>query len=330
MSGGGEARAGKQPVASVQAAPAGMGRERLVKLLLAQDIVLEQSVAERLADSVENLRVPKNQSLFVENVTPADWLYFILIGSFNIIVGGRIVAILAAGKALGEFPLLLPQYSVHRVTAQAGTDTDVAKIRREEFARLARDAPSLWEGIAKSLATRLDAMNRPVLPDMVSILKAYQTNAHECAALHREECVVNDRRHLWLGIPTLCIATVVGSSVFASLASDKPGTLVVVSTGLLSILAAVLSALQTFLDFSKRAQAHKTAADSYSAIIRNIDLALGKLQQAQSETSAGELLSIVDKIGVQYADVDKASPNVRGRNKGTAPTDPALATRTVV
>jgi hypothetical protein len=81
------------------------------------------------------------------------------------------------------------------------------------------------------------------------------------------------RSNLWLGIPTVVLSAVVGTSLFATLAQEGgsfPLTLRVV-IGTLSVLAAVLAALQTFLRFSERSEKHVVAGDWYAAIARHID-----------------------------------------------------------
>jgi hypothetical protein len=71
-----------------------------------------------------------------------------------------------------------------------------------------------------------------------------------------------------VGVPAVVFASIVGTAIFAGLEKDSPRALAVASV---SILAAVLAALQTFLRFSERAAEHATAADWYSAIRRDIE-----------------------------------------------------------
>ena len=59
-----------------------------------------------------------------------------------------------------------------------------------------------------------------------------------------------DRRHLWLGIPAIVFSATVGTTVFASL-SKNTDLLIQVCAGALSISAAILTTLQTFLKYSE-------------------------------------------------------------------------------
>ena len=66
-------------------------------------------------------------------------------------------------------------------------------------------------------------------------------------------------------MPAVVFASIVGTAIFAGLTKGTTRRLAVASV---SILAAVLAALQTFLRFSERAAQHATAGDWYSAIRR--------------------------------------------------------------
>ncbi len=71
-----------------------------------------------------------------------------------------------------------------------------------------------------------------------------------------------------VGVPAVIFSSVVGTALFAGIEKDTPRTWVV---GSVSILAAILAALQTFLRFAERASLHATAGDWYSAIRRDIE-----------------------------------------------------------
>ena len=73
-----------------------------------------------------------------------------------------------------------------------------------------------------------------------------------------------------MGIPVIILTTVVGSTVFATMGKSAD-TLLVVATGFFSLLAAVLAALQTFLNYSTLAEKHKIAATRYGMLRREIE-----------------------------------------------------------
>jgi hypothetical protein len=116
-----------------------------------------------------------------------------------------------------------------------------------------------------------------------------------------------ERRNTSLGVPAAIIAAVVGSSIFASLSSNEKNFYLLVTTGSLSILAAVLSALQTFLKYSEIAQSHKAAKDGYESVSRRIDNF--KLQMAgASPMPRSDALKALQEIDNQLDDLGKSSP----------------------
>ena len=92
-------------------------------------------------------------------------------------------------------------------------------------------------------------------------------NAHYLAA---ERAV---RWHNRLGIPAVVAGTIVSTSIFATLERD-PALGWKLATGIVALLAVVLAALQTFLNFSDRAQKHVAAASGYSQERRRLELFL--------------------------------------------------------
>lgn len=79
------------------------------------------------------------------------------------------------------------------------------------------------------------------------------------------------RRRYWLGVPAVALATVVGTSVLASLATSHQ-IWVQVALGLGSVAAAVLTSLQTFLGYAERAEKHRIAGAKYGALGRDLEI----------------------------------------------------------
>jgi hypothetical protein len=75
----------------------------------------------------------------------------------------------------------------------------------------------------------------------------------------------------FLGIPTVILTAIVGTAVFASLTEGQVSPEWQIAAGLLSILATVLAALQTFLGYSERAANHRRASAEFGAIRREIE-----------------------------------------------------------
>lgn len=83
------------------------------------------------------------------------------------------------------------------------------------------------------------------------------------------------RLNFFFGIPTVVLATVVGTSVFATLQA-KPDFWWQVTIGLMSIAAAILSALQSFLGYNDKAERHRASGSKYNAVGRELELWLAQ------------------------------------------------------
>ena len=75
----------------------------------------------------------------------------------------------------------------------------------------------------------------------------------------------------WFGFPAVVLATIVGTSVFATLQA-KPEFWWQVTVGLMSIAAAILSALQSFLGYNDKAERHRVAGSRYNVVGRELEL----------------------------------------------------------
>jgi len=102
------------------------------------------------------------------------------------------------------------------------------------------------------------------------LLHGWLLHAHKCRDRHQLAARLNDTYRYWLGVPTIIFATVVGSSVFASLDAQVDTSLKII-LGLVSITSAVLASLQTFYNFAGRAETYRVAGIKYKAIIRELE-----------------------------------------------------------
>lgn len=98
-------------------------------------------------------------------------------------------------------------------------------------------------------------------------------------------------RKYFLGVPTVVLTTLVGTSVFATL-QEQPGYWVQVLVGLASVTAALLSGLQTFLGDAERSEKHRTAAAQYGALGRELECYLSKKDEIPEE----QLSSLRDSL----------------------------------
>ena len=109
-----------------------------------------------------------------------------------------------------------------------------------------------------------------------NLLEIWYKRAEACHKCHFLASHRYSRYNYMIGIPTILFTTVVGTSVFASLSTKSISVTATVVIGFVSIMAAILSSLQTFLGFSERADRHRDAGVKYGTIGRKMELMLNE------------------------------------------------------
>ena len=120
---------------------------------------------------------------------------------------------------------------------------------------------------------------------------------------HNEAAKNFDRCRYFIGIPAAILSTIVGTSVFASLGKTIDPYMQII-VGLISVLAAVLSALQTILRYSERAEMHRSSAARYGSIRRKVEEIL------VSNKGDSELNSDIRSIRQEIDKLAKDAPNI--------------------
>ena len=102
------------------------------------------------------------------------------------------------------------------------------------------------------------------------LLEIWYRRLRESQFCHYESAKALERMNCWLGIPSVILSTVIGTSIFATL-NESVNIRVQILLGLVSVVAAVLTGLQTFLRFSERSEKHRAVAARYGALRREIE-----------------------------------------------------------
>ena len=80
----------------------------------------------------------------------------------------------------------------------------------------------------------------------------------------------NKQLHYWLGIPVVIFSSIVGSAAFTQINQTGNNKIRVIA-GLLSIAAAVLAGLQTFLGFGGSAEKYRAVGIGYEQLANEIE-----------------------------------------------------------
>jgi CRP-like cAMP-binding protein len=130
------------------------GRRLRIEALTSQNLVVDnRPLAEELADRVEVCAVSKGELLISRGAGDND-IYFILSGSFDVIVNGQKVAALRPTEHVGEKAAVQPAQK-RSASAVATDNAIVARLSKEAFTDLANRYPQMYRIIAQELARRL-------------------------------------------------------------------------------------------------------------------------------------------------------------------------------
>lgn len=169
------------------------------------------------------------------------------------------------------------------------------------------------EGSSKTgseTAKRGGKLPSPWTPTVLELLRDWRARAATTASEHYSHASRLARLNIRFGIPVVVLTTFVGTSVFATLQSDVHVSLRI-GLGLVSVLAAVLASLQTFLRFGERAEKHRSSAELWAALRREIDemLALHPTYLA----SRGDPKQYLDDLRRRMDEIAQQSPELGER-----------------
>jgi hypothetical protein len=146
-------------------------------------------------------------------------------------------------------------------------------------------------------------------PEVTVLITDWFRRVRESQRVHYECGNRYSRLNYLLGIPTIVLSTAVGTAVFASLNKQASGNDKVI-LGLISIAAAVLASLQTFLSFAERANRHRITGAKYGAIRRTLE----KLKTVHPHDEV-VLRRELDAIQKAMDDLAESAPHVPTRLK---------------
>jgi len=126
--------------------------------------------------------------------------------------------------------------------------------------------------------------------------------SHYAAAAH---CASVNR---WLGIPSIVFSAAVGTTLFATAQKSDSSMVIQVAAGIVALTAGTLSALQTFLGLSERAEKHLSAGAAYGSIRREIEQ-LQVLRPPRTE----DLRSVLADMRLKLDEISVSAPTVPDR-----------------
>ncbi len=137
------------------------------------------------------------------------------------------------------------------------------------------------------------------------LLSDWQTRAWAAQIAHYRVASRLRGYNNWLGLPVVIFTTAVGTSLFATLNQDDLGMWLRVTVGCISVVAAILAGIQTFLSFGKRADQHAVAADWYASIRRKIEQQANTPRKGRSDPRKflDEIRKDMNTVGSQFPEI---------------------------
>lgn len=149
------------------------------------------------------------------------------------------------------------------------------------------------------------------MADILDKAERYRVRVHRKARSHFLSAKRAQRMHTYLGVPVVVTTTIVGTTIFATL-SKQPDPKWQIAAGTLSILAAVLAALQTFFKSAETAEKHRVAGASYAALYGSFDLFLLKHKDSNPQNRL-KLIEDLETLIEQFNQLERDSLDVPDR-----------------
>jgi hypothetical protein len=137
-------------------------------------------------------------------------------------------------------------------------------------------------------------------------LRDWERRAAAAAEVHFQTAEQLSRWNVFLGIPVVVLSAIVGTGVFATLQDDVDPS-IRIAAGSVSVIAAVLASVQTFLRFGERSERHRVAAERWSSIRREIE----KMRALPADV--GDPKQLLDDIKARMDEAADKSPAMPDR-----------------
>jgi hypothetical protein len=123
---------------------------------------------------------------------------------------------------------------------------------------------------------------------------------------HHRAAALYEMRGRLLGLPVTIFSVVIGTTIFSTLGSSQnQGILLFV--GVISMITAVLSGLQTFLNYPELAEKHRAASVKYAQLRRRVEEVIAFTRTPE------ELENMIGAIRNDWNKVEEESPEIPQR-----------------
>lgn len=132
----------------------------------------------------------------------------------------------------------------------------------------------------------------------LKMLKKWRARFKRAQIAQNDSGVLCQKLNYWVGIPVIVLATIAGALTFSDLSAQYK-----LVPGFISVLAAVLASIQTFLKFSEKADLHRLAGGHFGELKKEIEFIIN------FPPEASVLDSKIDSIRQRSDQLTKESPS---------------------
>lgn len=134
----------------------------------------------------------------------------------------------------------------------------------------------------------------------IELLAKWKQEILVCHKAHFRAAALMQQHNRGFGIPVIVLSAVAGTTVFGTLQS-QPELWVKMLVGFLSVAAAVLASLQTFLKYGELAEKHSNASLKYGALQHEVE---------EKEAKGGATEEYVSSVRTRWTAIDSESPSI--------------------
>jgi len=116
-------------------------------------------------------------------------------------------------------------------------------------------------------------------PEQKELIEKWQVDMKLIFQSHYACAVASKNMNYWLGIPVAILSVVTGTTVFSTVgdsqsAGDNPSVTAKIIVGCVSMLAAILASLQTFMRCSETAEKYRIAGAKFASLSKEVNQVL--------------------------------------------------------
>lgn len=148
----------------------------------------------------------------------------------------------------------------------------------------------------------LEIKSELILEATIKQIKKLRVDALYGKKRHFNAADRKQRYRLLLNIPVIILNVIIGSSLFTILQEGSPAS-VKILVAVLSILAAILLGLSTFLDHAKQVEGHRRVGNKYLSIVKECERVIAYF--TDDFIDKNEVVKTLEKVAKDCEEVNK-------------------------